>query len=393
MKHYNQKKDHLTRILDFIIYVLDYIYKEMTVIPKDLITEIHLRYFRFNKNSKKKILGYWDFNQRVSKLGDFLCFLEYLSYLQQELKPGGERERAIDLCFIDDATHYNATMSKFQKSYQYKQLFASLVVTNSLVDSVFWFRSNREFERFYRSNRTRYIRWPPTVSGTFLFNPEKLEELFQKNKSIPQLGLPSEILAKAYSFYGAHLGSSLPIIVNIRHNLSHANYRNSNIQEWQRFFRHYELDPRYRFIIICNREEILEDLRNMNNVLFSKDYFSTLEEDLALIKTSYLSIFPSSGMACFAWYSNVPFLQHGPHGRDHITVPKDGKSFQFFQEYQRQCYDQTGTSEWLISAFDSLRDYLEEQGINNFQRIKETINREAKINKNPYRKRWGIFKV
>ena len=379
-------KDRPSIILAQLTSLLDKIYQEFSAIPKDIVTEAHLRWYHRSPKVPKKIIGVWDFNQLASKLGDFLCFLEYLSYLQQELKSGGERERAIDLCFIDDATHYNATMSKFQKSYQYKQLFASLVVTNPQVDSVFWFRSNHEFERFYCSNRTRYIRWPPTVSGTFIFNPRKLEELFQKNKSIPQLGLPSEILAKAYSFYGAHLGSSLPIIVNIRHNPNHANYRNSNIQEWQRFFRHYELDPRYRFIIICNREEILEDLRNMNNVFFSKDYFSTLEEDLALIKTSYLSIFPSSGMACFAWYSNVPFLQHGPHGHDQVTVPKDGKSFQFFHEYQRQCYDQTGTFEWLISSFDSLRDYLEEQGINNFQRIKETINREAKINKDPRRK-------
>ena len=67
-----------------ILYALDYVYRDITSTSKDILTEMRLFFIKRNKNQNKKILAYWDFNQRMSKLGDFITYLEYLNILAYE---------------------------------------------------------------------------------------------------------------------------------------------------------------------------------------------------------------------------------------------------------------------------------------------------------------------
>src|SRR3989338_8139628 len=99
-----------------IIYILDYIYKEISSWKNDLITERHLKQNQATKEPSPRILGYWDFHQRLAKTGDFIVFLEILSILREE--HGLKEQRNIDICFIDDSSHYNAGQERFQKSYR-----------------------------------------------------------------------------------------------------------------------------------------------------------------------------------------------------------------------------------------------------------------------------------
>ena len=127
---------------------------------------------------------------------------------------------------------------------------------------------------------------------------------------------------------------------------------------------HYKNNPKYKFIIICNKSEIPEDFRKIQNIIFSKDFFDSVEYDLALIKTSYLSMFPSSGMATFAWFSDVPFIMYGAHGYNKYTSTPIGGKFNFCTDYQRH-YHQIETSTFLISVFEDLIKYLNDHKINN----------------------------
>ncbi len=359
-----ERKDKLTRIFNFTIYILDYAYKEVASFGKDILTEIHLRFFRQNNHPRKKILGYWDFNQRVSKLGDFMAYLEYLNILRYEFKLDNSNKN-IDLCFIDDDNHYNRKLPRFSQSYQFKKNLKSLVIVNQNIDSIFTFHSNAEFDEFYLQNKKKYIRWPPTVSGTLIMDYRAIEKFYQERGFIPFLDVPSEILKEIHRFYGAHVYPALPVILNVRHNNNHDPRRNSNLLEIRRFLERYEHNLNYKFVIICNKSEISEDFRKFKNVLFSKDYFSDIEHDLGLIKTSYLSIFPSSGMACFAIFSNVPFLQFGNHDyREKFTSVKKGKSFNFLSNYQKIYHGQEN-ADILISSFEQLVSYLAEKNINN----------------------------
>ncbi|MBS3165854.1 hypothetical protein J4444_01905 [Candidatus Woesearchaeota archaeon] len=358
----NSEKDKLSRTFDYITYILNYIYKDISSTSKDILTEVHYRFFRYNHNPNKKILGYWDFNQRLSRFGDFMTFLEYLSMLSYEFKlnPG----RNIDLCFIDDDTHYNKSQPRFNKTYLFKKNLKKLWITNPNIDSVFSFKSNAEFEKFYSQNKDRYIRWPPTVSGTVVADCRVIDNFHKNNGFIPHLDLPKEILAEVYSFYESNIYPALPIVLNVRKNSWDAS-RNSDSSHIYNFIKHYEQNKRYKFIIICNKEEISEEFRLLKNVIFSKDYSSDVEFDLGLIKISYLSIFPSSGMACFAWFSKTPFIQYGNHGyQEKFTATPKGKSFSFLSVSQK-IYHEPETTEKLISWFESMVGYLESNKINN----------------------------
>jgi len=342
---------------------LDYVYRDITSTSKDILTEMHLFFIKRNKNQNKKILAYWDFNQRMSKLGDFITYLEYLNILRYEIHINNEKNKNIDLCFIDDDNHYNKKDKRFHKTYNFKKIINYISNINNNIDSVIFFRSNAEFNNFYLQNKKRYIRWPPTVSGTLIVDGRKIEKFYRKNNFIPLLDIPKVIKQEIYSFYEKQVYPSLPIIIHIRNNKEHDNRRNTGITEIKKFLEYYQKKDLYKFIIICNKTEIPEEFRKLKNVIFSKDYFSDIEYDLALIKTSYLSIFPSSGMACMAWFCDVPFIQHGPHGRDRFTRPKKG-GYDFFNKYQRH-FENYVTAKWLIDTFERLIEDLKKEGINN----------------------------
>ena len=362
MANDNSKENKQTKIFEFVKYILDYAYKEFSSIPKDFLTEIHLRFYRHNKKPNKKILGYWDFNQRVSKLGDFMVFLEYLNILRHEFKLNIENNKNIDICFIDDNHHYNSKIKKFSKTYQFKKAIKMLVLVNKHVDTVMTFASNAEFERYYEQNRTRYIRWPATVSGTLIADCKRIEEFYQRKGCIPHFDLPPAIINEISAFYESHVYPAIPIIINIRQS-KHDPNRNSESLEIKKFIEHYEKDKTYKFIIICDKSEIREDFRTLNNVLFSKDYFSDIEYDLGFIKTSHVSIFPSSGMACFAWFSKTPFIQYGNHGyHEKFTSVKKGKTFNFFSQEQVVLHGNKTAAE-LISSFEELIARLKEKEI------------------------------
>lgn len=365
-KFSNEEKSSLTRTFNFVVYVLDYVYKEFAAIPRDFLTETHLRFFRCNKNPNKKILALWDFNQRLARSGDFMVFLEYLGVLRHEFNLDPNNLRNIDVCFIEDENHYNASQLRFSKTYDFKKNLKSSIVVSPHVDSIFSFKSNAEFERFYQQNRKRYIRWPPTVASSIIYDCRKIEQFYLKNKFIPQLGLPVEILDIIYNFYQANVYPALPIILNIRNNPDRSGYRNSNLAEFKAFLKHYEENKAYKFIIVCSKAEIPEDFRDLSNVIFSKDYFEGIEYDLAFVKTSYLTILPSSGMGMIAWHGGVPFIELGPRDYKHKygSPPKGGK-FAYFAEYQRVCHNNDISSKWLIPIFEDLVSYLQKNNLNN----------------------------
>jgi hypothetical protein len=378
----NNKGNNLSKIFSFVIYILNYIYQEMSAIPKDFLTEIHLRFFRHNKNPNKKILGVWDFNQRLARLGDFIIFLENLSVLRHEFNLNPKNKRNIDVCFVEDKSHYNANQLRFSKSYQFKKTIRSSLVVNPHIDSVLRFRSNKEFERFYQQNRRRYIRWPPTVSASQAYDCRRIEQFYRKNKFIPIFKLPIEITGKIYDFYEAHVYPSLPIIVNIRTNPNRFTYRNSNLSEFKKFLKRYEKNKAYKFIIICNKAEIPEDFRDLTNVIFSKDHFDSVEYDLAFVKTGYLSILPGSGMVAAAWHSDIPFIELGPFGYwAKQTCPPRGKTFVYLKEYQRIYHNNKITSKLLTSTFEDLVNYLKKNNLNNnlSNKIKDTKKYEAQF--------------
>lgn len=347
-------------IFSSVLFVLNYIYKTLIAIPQDLLTEIHLSFYKYTDNKNKKILGYWDFNQRLAKTGDFIVFLEILSLLRTEFGLD-QRQKNIDICFIDDPTHHNAQFSPYIKSYKFKKDLKSLLVVNPFLDTTAIFKSNEEFEQFYKQNKKRYIRWPPTVAGSIPSDCRIIEKYFAKFGTIPFLSIESDVLKIIYEFHKNEVYPARPVVLNIRNNPSHSTKRNSNIKEIKKFIQNYERNQNYKFIIICNKEEFPIEFQGLINVIFSKDYFSGIEFDIALIKTSYISIFPDSGMAIFAYFSDTPFIQYGEAASkklDRHMTPLNDTTFNFFAKYQRRHYKKE-EAQLLIKEFEDLSAQLE----------------------------------
>jgi hypothetical protein len=360
----------ITRVFNFSIYILDYVYKEISAIPKDFLTEIHLRYYKQNKNPKKKILGYWDFNQRLGRLGDFLVFLQNLNVYRNKFNLD-LNQKNIDICFIENDEHYNASQVRFSKPYEFKRNLKNLVVTNPHIDSILTFKSNKEFDRYYQQNKDRYIRWPPTVASSVAFDCNQVEKFYDEKGFIPYLDMPQGIKQKIYRFYEKHVNPALPVIINIRNNKGRSNHRNSDISEYFKFLKKYESNNKFKFIVICSKPEIPQELRSLSNVIISKDYFEGIEYDLGFIKTSYLSIFPGSGMSIMAWHGNVPFIGLGPYDYEEIhTSPLKEREFRYHKKYQKFYHEPHVTTELLVSSFEDILHNLEKNNVNNFENNK-----------------------
>jgi hypothetical protein len=340
----------------------------LSELTTDLITEMHLRFFSLNRKTERRILGVWDFHIRGGGYGDVMTFLENLAALRTKYNLKGEKN--IDLCFIDDNSHYNAKKEAFRKPATWKRQMMSLAYLSPYLGSIYYFRSEDEFKRFYISNRNRYYRWPISVSISQPSNIHVVSKHKKVHGKIPGFVLPPEIIDDIYTFYEKSIFPSMPVIINIRKNTRNIS-RNTDVAEIQKFIKHYEKNDKYKFIIICMKEEVPAELRKMKNVFFSKEIFGSLDHDLGFVATAYVALFPSSGMANFAWFNNVPFIQFGRHANDPYSAPKQGE---LFTEYQHFVHKVEKAS-WLIPYFDALIEDLKIRKINNT--LENTKKRES----------------
>jgi hypothetical protein len=108
-----------------------------------------------------------------------------------------------------------------------------------------------------------------------------------------------------------HIGGLSPVTVNIRNNAYWGVERNSKITEWKKFFEYCIDKFPVKFIVICSRNEISDELRKLPNVLFAKDYHTELDQELSLIANSRFHIGANSGPAAMAYFGSKPYFIFG----------------------------------------------------------------------------------
>lgn len=79
----------------------------------------------------------------------------------------------------------------------------------------------------------------------------------------------------------------LPVVVHLRNRTDQAD-RNADLESWLGFFTSCKDRFDVKFIVIGTREEIVSRFRDLRNVIFSKDYSTTIEQDCALIQTALM---------------------------------------------------------------------------------------------------------
>jgi hypothetical protein len=193
----------------------------------------------------------------------------------------------------------------------------SILNMNSCIGSLFLFNSKIQAEehinRYKDSYKNIYPGYIDYAGGTYLnhliFN-ELIYSFYLKKNFIPKLEPSKALNLWANYFIEEHVGELFPVSVNIRNNFYWGNLRNSKITEWKRFFEYCIDKFPVKFIVLCSKNEISNELR-LPNVIFAKDYYTELDQELSLIANSRFHMGANSGPAAMAYFGSNPYFIFG----------------------------------------------------------------------------------
>jgi len=328
----------------------------------------------FAKCDKKRILGIWDLYDLPWSVGDPLAFLEYLSILKIKFNV-----EAIDICVVYDNDNplgirsggiSNINPENVQDyMYDYLPLFSLC----HHIGSVYQFRSRDEFYRFIRINAERYIVYPRLthqLSGVYNYSYStaessdirKIMDFYADHGYIPYLRVGNRDLSWAYWFYLSNLKEeSVPIVLSLKQT-SHNIERNAAPEDWLAFIdKCATAFQNVTFVIIGLREETFDGLRGRSNVIVAKDFGTSVIEDIALIRASFMYMGTNSGINVIAFFSDLPYLvyQFPTKSLEDIGL-KPNEMFNFTTNKQKIfSTDVFVTSELLFNEFAELYSRLD----------------------------------
>ena len=182
---------------------------------------------------------------------------------------------------------------------------------------------------------------------------------YEKYGFIPYLSCQPAMLLWANTFLKLH-EIIYPIVVHLRRDpCGRRPQSDSDFDAWLGFFKHCrsKYKKRFMFVVIGTREEIDPRFREIGNVIFSKDYGTTVEQDLALIQASLMFMGCSSGPESMAVYGGMPYLIFDPFlsGRDKkgYECIERGTQYPFAMPLQRLVW-KPGTMNIIVEEFEKL---------------------------------------
>lgn len=380
------RKHGIIRSSQIIIGRLYYYCKRRVPWPLKPRSYYHLMKLFFAPSfQKKRILGIWDFKALPWSIGDPLVFIERLSILKVE-----HNAEEIDLCVVYDrdnpignrgrSGYYNITSDNAQ---EYMLEFLPLFSTCPYLGSIYQFNSRKEFYHFLRSNSERYDIFPPLgqqLGGTYDFDrgaephSNEIQEFYNAHGYIPYLRIGDRDSSWAKWFYLNHLpDKTVPVALSLKQTY-HSSERNANPTVWLSFIDNCNMDfPEVVFIVVGLREEIFDGLRKRSNVIIAKDFGTSIIEDLALLRTSFLYMGTTSGVNQIAVFSDLPYLIF-QLPNIHKYGLKPGENFSFATDRQkafssailvtpkllldefRYLYSKLDRNKWLSTALKEARN-------------------------------------
>lgn len=239
---------------------------------------------------KKRVLAFENFSNNSPALGNLLEF-QMRSMCLSEL----HNIDTIDVAFIYDFKNpfWDPKMLRWISPSNFQlHLYETLPLLNMnpKLGSVFVFNSRESFKSFLNQHIKEYVLCPSlfhytnkssAARGNYLF----VRNFYLKKKYLPQFVFKPNIVLWAKTFLKRYVSNKYAVTINLRMNPLYGERRNSDIPSWQYLFRYcLEKHPDVTFLILARRNEAPEDLRDMPNVLFVKDYRTTMEQDMSLVK-------------------------------------------------------------------------------------------------------------
>ncbi|MEW6114144.1 MAG: hypothetical protein AB1664_18565, partial [Thermodesulfobacteriota bacterium] len=105
---------------------------------------------------------------------------------------------------------------------------------------------------------------------------------------------------------------------------------------WMEFFKHCEGRYPVKFLLLAGSvREVPPELRSLSNILVTKDYNTTLEQDMCLVECSSMFMGSSSGPSIMVVYSDKPYAIFGFKSPSPERVKPGMDRFAFATNHQR----------------------------------------------------------
>jgi hypothetical protein len=309
-----------------------------------------------------RLLLIYDFSSQPFSVGDILVFQE-ASLVMRQLHGLG----LVDIALVYDPARPVVNHSAFAHIRPENFLFhlSSILPAaqvNPYLGSLLLFDSHRRLESYVADNIEDYYVWPSLgdyASRDYLFYfcfKRLFADFHIRHGALPKLHSRPAVSAWASQFLREHVAGDIPVSVQLRRNQANS-ARNSDYDEWSRFFRHCHSRYPVKFIVICAPSEIDPAMRELPNVVLAKDLHTSLEQDLGLIEVSRMHMGASSGPGTMAIFNDKPYCMFGfdigPLLKDVITQEEQRMRF-FFSGREQYWLPQTETLELLIQEFEYL---------------------------------------
>lgn len=231
---------------------------------------------------------------------------------------------------------------------------------------LFWLRT--DLEEFIDRLPNDIVPWPPAgyyASGQYVYYlvwNELLHECFHRCGRVPELHAPAGPAKWAAAFVEQHAGGRHAVSVQLRLNLQNP-ARNSDFDAWLGFFEacSARCDP-YVFIIVGRETEVDPRLAACPNVVLAKTFYTSLDQDLALIEACAGHMGAASGPSTMAFFNRKPYVLFGWRTTDHryrdLEVDAGLRRFYFGSSAQRLLPERE-TAERIDEEFQLLRAAIE----------------------------------
>jgi hypothetical protein len=335
-----------------------------------------------------RLLSIWDFKTVPYSIGDLITLLARL-----ELEIYKQNIDKFDIAFVYDvecpARQYkHDTAGNLVKSsssqditkenfhYHFLPLLSTLQISKNL-GSFFIFDNYEKLYKFAQDNN--YICYPKLYDiknevHCYRDNFNYIQNWYKAHDEINYIQCRKGTIGTISNFYYGFL-PRIPVVCHIRNTASMEN-RNSPIDEWIKFFKRQEIEhPEIIFVLIGTKQDT-KNFKGLNNIVISKDYFNTVEEDMILLKESLFFMGTRSGPFMMALFTATPFVVFDYRTAPH-EIAENGK-FNFMTDNQKFIWkkdNEKANAETINNEFLSMLYKID------LQEWIEKIKRQAKNNK------------
>ncbi len=320
-------------------------------------------------DAEAKLLGIWDYKALPWSVGDPLVFIEDLNVLRVKNDLKG-----IDICVVYDKDDPQPTNRKhvFTTTDTVQSFMLDYLPLFGLcpkVENVFLFGNRADLYSFMKSNKEKYLIYP-AISAHLgeAFNYiggadfENIMAFHRQHGYIPNLEVGQREKDWASEFFREHLPKGkVPIVISLK-NTAHSTDRNADFSIWEKFLDYCKKEfPEIMFVQVGLRGEANPSILARDNVLFSKDYGTTMFQDLILVASGIMHMGPISGIDTIALFSDMPYIITNIPEKDYRLLNMQMASCRFpFAKENQIIIPQTRppTSEELFDLFSSLYQQL-----------------------------------